>query len=287
MKPLCAFEKTYTELQKERRLVYKSLSRCPEGDLMVTVVNGKPKIFQVINVDGTKKRRGIGRDPELIGKLSHKALLKEKLRRIDINIRIAKRSAALSLSLEPEELLAAMPKHFDLLNEDIILTGRNGSTNWPHPSRDPNILALPPALTTGRLGPEEWAALPYCENTSHLKHKIHKGPHGILCRSKSEVLIVEIYYALNIPFHYDETISVGAYTRSPDFIGARPDGKLIYHEHAGRNDDDYMRDLVWKLKLYDSVGIRLGKNLILTFDNDDGSLDLDLIRAQLKAAYFG
>ena len=72
---------------------------------------------------------------------------------------------------------------------------------------------------------------------------------------------------------------------APDAVGARRDGVLIYHEHCGVNSEGYHKRNAHKLDLYERAGIVQGKNLLLTFDREDGSIDLELIRMQIMDIY--
>ena len=105
-------------------------------------------------------------------------------------------------------------------------------------------------------------------------------------RSKGEGLSLEKYDALHLFYHYDEVIEINGQYRSPDGILARRDRKLIFHEHAGMRDDGYREDLMDKLALYASAGIRLGENLIVTFDDEKGGVNMELVEAMLRDRMF-
>lgn len=65
----------------------------------------------------------------------------------------------------------------------------------------------------------------------------------------------------------------------------RPAGanNLVYWEHCGRvNDPAYMRHHKWKLSMYEKAGIVPWKNLILTYDNEQGNIDARIIEAEIK-----
>ena len=77
-----------SEFEKEKALSNRALKQLPRGDLRVTR-NGPGRIsfFREYRYESTKKRKGIGRDEEMIYRLAHKAFLQEKVRRLDENIR--------------------------------------------------------------------------------------------------------------------------------------------------------------------------------------------------------
>ena len=141
-------------------------------------------------------------------------------------------------------------------------------------------------LNIASMDPYEWASMPYCENTDHLEYKVHPTRRGVFCRSKSEALLFEIYDSLLIPFHDDEVLSIGDQLISPDFIGVRRDGALIFHEHCGLLTDEYRARNDWKPGLYAVADIYPGVNLIYTYDSVSGSLNTELAEAIIRDIYW-
>ena len=94
------------------------------------------------------------------------------------------------------------------------------------------------------------------------------------------------YDRRGIFYHYDEVIEIDGEYISPDMIGLRSDGWFIYQEHLGLQDMSYTSDMIRKLILYRKAGILLGKNLFITFDDKNGGINMDLIRASIDAMYF-
>lgn len=150
------------------------------------------------------------------------------------------------------------------------------------------------------LTPEEWAELPYRDNDYKSENKVHPSDKGFSLRSKSELMISKIYDSLGILYHYDEFFMLNYldggrensnspedHKISPDFVGLRlSDFKFIYHEHLGVQDFNYHDKFISKLQKYRNNGITLGNNLILTFDDDQGSVNLALVEEVLRDAYF-
>ena len=96
----------------------------------------------------------------------------------------------------------------------------------------------------------------------------------------------EIYDSLEIPFHYDEVVLIGGRQVSPDIIGARRDGTLIFHEHRGLFSDEYLARNDWKSGLYAAAGIIPGVNLIYTYDSPSGVINARLAREIIKDIYW-
>ena len=277
-----------SEFEKEKALSNRVLKQLPRGNLRVTR-NGPGRIsfFREYRYESTKKRKGIGRDEEMIYRLAHKAFLQEKVRRLDENIRRLRQMKTDLLSLDPADILSTMPAHFDLLDAKRVIEAEKADRlDYPNPVFDKSIPPRKAPLHTGDLSPREWARQPYCANTKNMDHLTHRTAKGLWTRSKGEVAIVERYDALEIPYHYNEVLDFNGRQRSPDFGFARPDRKIIYHEHAGLKTQEYRDGLMDKLQLYASAGIRLGDNLILTFDDENGGINLQLVEALIRDRYF-
>ncbi|MBO4861595.1 MAG: hypothetical protein J5535_01695 [Firmicutes bacterium] len=213
-------------------------------------------------------------------------------------------AAGKMLPLDYRSMLEDMPKHFDLLDPELVKHPGKSAEKffYPNPSRAVapvearlSLYGQGNSLNEGCAGLSdigfagadvwEWAAAPYCENTDHPEHKTHLTRRGLYCRSKSEALIFEIYMSLGLPFHYDETVTIGGQWISPDFIGVRRDGRFVYHEHCGLHSDLYRARNDWKSGLYAVADIYQGDNLLYTFDDPAGSINTKLIEAQIRDAY--
>ena len=82
---------------------------------------------------------------------------------------------------------------------------------------------------------------------------------------------------------YDSALQAGNKVIYPDFTIRRTDGKIFYWEHAGRCDlQNYRKEILWKMKEYEKIGIGQWDNLILTFDVGDGMIDLREIESMIQ-----
>ena len=70
----------------------------------------------------------------------------------------------------------------------------------------------------------------------------------------------------------------------PDFTIKRPrDGKIIYWEHLGMTADAaYLESNIKKMRQYAEVGITPWDNLIITYDQSDGGIDVKIIDALIR-----
>lgn len=106
---------------------------------------------------------------------------------------------------------------------------------------------------------------------------------GIKVRFKSELIIAERLYEKDIFFRYEQILTIGYKKFAPDFTIKRHDGKIIYWEHCGLTDDRrYMAHHMKKLESYYEAGIVPWKNLIVTCDDDDGALNIEIIKSEIR-----
>ena len=119
-------------------------------------------------------------------------------------------------------------------------------------------------------------AVPYAE------HLIHRTEKGHLVRSKSELVIANMLYQMEIDYEYervcDGTTEPGRLR--PDFSFVKPDGDLIVWEHLGMLDrPDYKRGWDWKRRWYERNGFAKGETLFTSTERVGQGLDSADLRA--------
>ena len=130
---------------------------------------------------------------------------------------------------------------------------------------------------------EQMRNISYSKAPFDPRSHIHETDSGELVRSKSEQIILNTLYAYPLVVHYEEeffyTNCVPGIKRCyPDFTIILPDGSRIIWEHFGRLDDpEYCRRAAVKLNLYQQNGYVIGKNLIVTMDDDKGNVSSALV----------
>lgn len=284
--------KERTLMRQKRQNVRKELSRLPEGHLRMGMDRGNVRPNWIRYENGRRTKKIIGKNQDLVYKLAHKEYLKEELTRLEKNL------AALDYFLEhvfdcdEDTILNLMPSNYDLLQRDWVVYPALMKKDFYYPkpvfdgSLEPQIARLNIGDFGNGMTPEYWASMPYCANT--FDGRIHFSRKGVKTRSKSEAMLLDLYDELGIFYHYDENLSILGRRISPDIVGARLlDGALIYHEHLGLMSEEYRSHFQYKTSLYMQNGILPGKNLILTYDNEDGAINLQLIEQIVRDVYFG
>ena len=102
---------------------------------------------------------------------------------------------------------------------------------------------------------------------------------GIKVRSKSERDIINLLLKYNIPFKYEEAVRTENGHLFPDFTVLNPKtGNELIWEHNGMMDNErYARHTFDRVATYYKVGYRPGKNLILTYEENNEGIDEQMV----------
>ncbi len=133
-----------------------------------------------------------------------------------------------------------------------------------------------------------WQRTSYNGNAFREEEKIYATKREELVRSKSEVLLADMFYDLGIPYRYECELNLRNGKRLfPDFtLLKKSTREEIYHEHLGMLDEgDYLNHNLAKIEEYRKNGIFIGKNLILTFESASCPLNIGDIRKSMKELF--
>ncbi len=101
------------------------------------------------------------------------------------------------------------------------------------------------------------------ENEKFKAEKKYKSKRGVYVRSKSEVLIDNLFFDYNIRAEYEPTVVIHGKKLCPDWHLPDID---VFIEYAGMDSPDYLKSLEWKKELFESDGKKL---IIIDKENDD------------------
>ena len=138
-------------------------------------------------------------------------------------------------------------------------------------------------LLQGDIDPAAWAGANYVSNEAYPERKIYRSEGGVWVRSKSEADIATKLEQEGFSFRYEEMICVDGRWMAPDFaILCIVERRVKYWEHLGMMDDpDYAAAAMDKLCHYARNGIRLGDNLIVTWETGERPLLFDDINERI------
>lgn len=250
----------YSDLQKQKNLLERQQRDLPDGYLNIRTYEEKCYYTWQIPKGGRRKktfRKGITKDKEQINKLVRKRYLNGAISRIDKDL----------------QLLEGILAQYKEIDEDSVMK----EYIQKHPD-------LKEGLHYGNMSNEEWMEdyrKPEGLYEDGLKSKSSLGDR---MRSKGELIIASRLEFFGIPYRYEARIPHPDVNRVPDFTIRRPrDGKIFYWEHLGRTTDmRYLEENIRKLREYADIGITPWDNLIITYDQDDGGIDVKKIDAIIK-----
>ncbi|RKM57675.1 hypothetical protein D6856_13505 [Butyrivibrio sp. XB500-5] len=135
---------------------------------------------------------------------------------------------------------------------------------------------------------QRWETAEYRTNQFKEEEKIYPTKKGEMVRSKSEVMLADMYYEFGVPYRYESELVLKNGKRVyPDFtLLDKSTRQLVYHEHLGLLDDDrYRLHNLQKLEEYRKNGIYFGKNLLITYEADGCPLNMKDIRKCTKEIF--
>ncbi|MDO5331666.1 MAG: hypothetical protein Q4E99_03215, partial [Bacillota bacterium] len=239
--------------------VKKQLSRCPRGTLYEQKKGNKSYFVQADYENGQAIRVGISSKPELV-----RALIKKYLLEAELDCREKKQAAVLEMERRWPEF-------------DLTLTASGLKGRCPSITDDMISAAVKEGEATG------WATEPFEQCSFRPEERRQITSRGLKVRSKSEMFIAEKLYDYGLEFRYEEVFHAGNMQLVPDFTIRRADGKIFIWEHQGLTSvQTYIERQTKKAQLYASIGYVPWDNLIVTYDNSDGIIDLRIVESEIK-----
>lgn len=248
------FEEMLAELEQRLQAANKELSMSPNGRVVQVRRGDKYSYFRVETVDGKRIRKVITKNPELVRALARKSYLEAEIRLIRRDISALEQFCKAYREPTHDNILSELPPH--MLKYDMEPRGCKDC--------------------------DEWTKAPYRKSSYMPEKKIHTTSKGLKVRSKSELLIAEQLYRHDIAFRYEQLLDICGVTFAPDFTIRSESGSMIYWEHCGMTSSrEYMERHWHKMVMYQKAGIVPWKNLIVTYDNDNGILNLAIVESEI------
>lgn len=266
-------EHFFNELTRKSLVVEKQLSQYPEGQLKVRRQRYKGKEYTFFYVElpqmpgeVRRQRKNITKDEELVRIMARKEYLRTALERMNGNIDILHEAISCIEDTSTEGILSGLDP---AIQKEIVFQKQKEF-----------LLPDDPAAVEALL---EWVKAPYPKNPNYPQFLKHRTSTGELVRTKSEALVYEKLKEYKLAYRYENQLMAGDIAIYPDFTIRRTDGKIFYWEHAGRCDlQRYRDDLIWKIRAYESIGIGQWDNLIISFDVEDGRIDMREVESQIR-----
>lgn len=130
----------------------------------------------------------------------------------------------------------------------------------------------------------KWLTEPTEYNPYRPEEKTNRTPSGIYVRSKSELLIATMVESYNAPYKYEEKVMLNNRAVYSDYSFLdKSITRGIKWEHFGMmGNSDYRQKSHAKIKDYLDSGYRLRYDLIVTYDDENGSIDMELVQRLIQ-----
>ena len=246
--------------------IHRQIQYLPSGNLFFynQIKNGKTYTLYYTVENGKKKY--ITKNRSLIEKLALKYFLTEQAFCVDECIDALNLAVHAAHQIQNDSVLKNIPEEIRLLLENDYRT--NCFFDFCNKENEDDL---------------EWRNQEYVKSSNYPQHLRHRTSSGEMVRSKSEVIIYELLQKHDLAFRYEREKFIDGYVIHPDFEIRRKDGKIIYWEHCGLMDSQkYIDSFHWKLNHFEKEGIVLWDNLILTFDDSFGNIDVNIIEAEIQ-----
>lgn len=119
------------------------------------------------------------------------------------------------------------------------------------------------------------------DSVPYAEHLIHRTEKGHMVRSKSELVIANMLFRLDIDYEY-ERVCEGSEEPGrlrPDFSFVTADGDLILWEHLGMLDQKgYRRGWEWKQQWYERNGFVPERTLFMSEEGERGALNSETLK---------
>lgn len=140
-----------------------------------------------------------------------------------------------------------------------------------------------PIAPTKRQKLEDWLSQPFTPLYFSSDATSYGSKNGERVRSKSEKILADLFYDRKIVYKYECPLYIENQVYYPDFtFYDAMHEKEIYWEHFGMmGDPDYSNHALKKLQFYETHGICIGDNLIVTFESDTCSLAFEVAEMRI------
>ena len=290
----------YLQLEKMCRHEVKKL---PHGTLWCSE-NGQRKQFYVGEyASGKIVRRCINRDKGTIKGLARKKLLEKLIIEIETNIVVLDRAIAEFKECDPKIIIDEMEGAYRKISADYFFSNiaekqssagdsqnageyrSDGMTNGPDDFLDEidEMSMTEEELAKARYERhKDWADAPYIKSSFRKDDLIEVTTKGELMRSKSEVLLAELFYKHGIPFRYEDAEDYPWLGIIPDFEFRDRYKKLFYLEYCGMMDnEEYVDRFLYKRSRYEDNGLYEWNDVIYIFETDN-RINMPMIESVIK-----
>ena len=214
---IVAMEERQNELERAISIGQRAAKKLPQGRLRINNNRGVVEYYQITEKNDTRGKYLKKSDKELIRKLAQGEYIDKQLK-----------SAKCELN-DIEKIV----KSLNRIKRTLYRSDNVYSSMIPERKK-----LVAPILISEREYAENWEKEEYERNEYRPEEKVYSTKKGDMVRSKSEVLLADMYYELGIPYRYEAALRLNNNrTVYPDFtVLDVTNRREIYHEHMGLLD---------------------------------------------------
>ena len=260
---ICTLEERQKQLEKAIAIGQRAEKNLPQGRLRINHNKGVVEYYKITEKNDTRGNYMKKSNKELIRKLAQREYIDKQLKCAGNELDDIKKIMKLLKKIvfkESDEKNA-------MYRSDQVYSKLNTELQK----------LVEPILINEREYIEKWGKEDYKKNEYRPEEKIYSTKKGDMVRSKSEVMLADMYYELGVPYRYEAELKLkSGRTVYPDFtILDATNRKEIYHEHMGLLDDEeYRYHNLRKIEEYRKNGIFAGKNLFITHESNGCPLNI-------------
>lgn len=234
------------------------MKNTPPGRLRTNTTNGRTKYY-ILGTGGGRNGKYISKENKPLARALAQKRYDEKVYR-----------AALQEEKAIERFLAAMPQK----QSEAIYVGL---------SKSMRELIMPIKESEEELT-KRWLSKEYHGKEFREGAPVYYTDNEERVRSKSEVIIANALKQSGVPYRYEYPIELKGIGRiHPDFmiLKAREKREIIWEHFGMMSDPNYVESAVRKLSAYQMSGLRLGIDLIVSFETAEQPLDTRLVKKMI------
>lgn len=244
-------------LEKMKDICRKQIDRLPEGNLIKTVQNGS-EYYKVVQ-NGV--RSAIKSEDPLVQRLKERRLCSEIENRAAFNIGLLEDVKKQYRNTNPLWCREHLPKSYQDVSDDFL-------------------------EQLGCLTPRQFRKKFKTDEQYRFSQRLHTTSAGIKVRSRAEVSIVEKYLSKGLIFVYEPIIYLSSNEwLHPDFaVLVQSLNRVRFHEHVGNlANKEYRNYFEWKLDQYSKIGLYPIRDIVFSYEKEDGTLDMTEIEKMIDA----
>ena len=246
-------------LEKLSVQLEKRLQEFPEGSLRVSNNNGFPRYYHILHSNDTRGQYIPKENTDFAKQLAQKDYTQKLYKKVTAELADIIRYLNRHIADELEQVYTSM----NIYRKELIT----------------------PMVIPDEMFVQAWEKESYNTNPYYPEQRVYATKKDELVRSKSEVMLADMYYEMGIPYRYEaELVLKDGKKKYPDFTLLKTNTReIIYHEHLGLLDDEeYRAANLAKLEEYRKNGIYLGKNLILTYEAEGCYLNIKEVKKMVR-----